>query len=121
MNCVSPLTYLIGGMATAGLANAPITCTSLELLTVNAPSGQSCVEYLSPYLHAVGGRLLNPDAVRKCELCPLAETNDVLAALGTHYGQRWRDVGFMFAYVVFNVGGAFVLYWIGRGRRGRSR
>lgn len=116
MNRVSPLTYLIGGMATAGLANAPITCTSLELLVVNAPSGQSCGEYLGPYLREVGGRLLNPDAAERCELCPLTETNDVLALLGTYYGERWRDVGFMLAYVVFNVGGAFVLYWVGRGR-----
>ena len=40
----------------------------------------------------------------------------MLAALGTYYGQRWRNVGFVLAYVVFNVGGAFVLYCVGRGR-----
>lgn len=116
MNRVSPLTYLIGGMATAGLANTPITCTSLELLEINAPSDQSCGQYLAAYLREAGGRILNPDAVGMCEFCPIAETNDVLAAVGTFYGERWRNVGLMLAYVAFNVAGAFVLHWLGRER-----
>ena len=116
MNRVSPLTYLIGGMAAAGLANTPITCTSRELLEINAPSGQSCGQYLAAYLRESGGRILNPDAVGTCEFCPIAKTNDVLAAVGTFYGERWRNVGIMLVYVVFNVAGAFVLYWLGRER-----
>ena len=74
------------------------------------------MEIISVHTSAAGSRLLKPDVLGKCEFCPLAETNDVLAALGTFYGQRWRDVGFTSVSVVFNVDGAFVLYWVGRGR-----
>jgi ATP-binding cassette, subfamily G (WHITE), member 2, PDR len=88
MNRVSPLIYLIGSMASTGLANTPIICTSLELLIINAPSPQSCGQHLAPYLREAGGRILNPDALGECEFCPIAKTNDVLASFRTLYGQR---------------------------------
>lgn len=116
MNRVSPLTYLIGGMALAGLANTSINCAPLELLIIKTPLNQTCGQYLGPYVQTFGGRILEPDLTGSCNFCPVAETNDVLAELGFSYRQRWRDVGLMFVYVIFNVAGAFVLYWLARSR-----
>ena len=118
MNRVSPLTYLIGGMAVTGLANTPIHCVPLELLVIKTPLNQTCGQYLASYIRTVGGRILDPDATENCEFCPVGETNDALAALGFLCGQRWRDVGLMLVYITFNVAVAFVLYWLARGRNG---
>jgi len=121
MNPVSPLTYLIGGMAVAGLADTSINCTPLELLTIKTPSDQTCGQYLGPYVQNFGGRVLNADVKGERLFCPVAETNDALAALGFSYGQRWRDLGFMLVYVTFNVAGAFFIYWLARSRKWRRR
>jgi len=82
-------------MPVAGLADISTICTPLELLTIKAPSDQTCGQYLGPCVQNFGGRVLNPDVKGDCLFCPVAETNDALAALGFSYGQRWRDLGFM--------------------------
>lgn len=121
MNRVSPLTYLIGGMAVAGLAGTSVTCAPLELLSIEAPSGQTCGQFLRPYIQRVGGRALNPDETGNCQFCPVAKTDVVLESLGFQYAQRWRNLGLMLVYVTFNVAGACLVYWLARGRKWRRR
>lgn len=118
MNRISPLTYLIGGMAAVGLANIPVDCAPIELLNINSPTNQTCGDYLAPYLLVAGGRILNPETMGQCNYCPVAETNDLLATLEIFYWQRWRDFGFLLVFVIFNVGGAFLFYWVARARKG---
>lgn len=121
MNRVSPLTYLIGGMAVAGLADTSVTCAPLELLSIEAPSGQTCGQFLLAYMQNSGGRVLNPEVTGTCQFCPVAKTDDVLVALGFSYAQRWRDFGLMLVYVSFNVAGAYIVYWLARGKRWKRR
>lgn len=121
MNRVSPLTYLIGGMAVAGLADTQVTCAPLELLSIEAPSGQTCDQFLRPYVQSLGGRILNPEMAGTCQFCPVAKTDDVLEALGFSYARRWRDFGLTLVYVTFNVAGACVVYWFARSRKWRRR
>ncbi|KAK7033403.1 Brefeldin A resistance protein [Favolaschia claudopus] len=47
---VSPFTYLIEGLLGQALGKHSITCSPVELLRVNPPSGQTCGEYFSPYI-----------------------------------------------------------------------
>lgn len=119
MNRVSPLTYLIGGMAVTGLADTSVACARLELLSIKPPSDQTCGQFLGPYVQHMGGRILNPEATGTCQLCPVTKTNDVLAALGFSYAQRWRDFGLMLVYITFNVAGACIVYWLARGKKWR--
>ncbi|KAI9874352.1 MAG: hypothetical protein M1830_009844 [Pleopsidium flavum] len=111
---VSPLTYLVGGMMSTGLANAEVVCSSIELLTFNSPSGQTCGDYLTEYISSAGGRVLNPDTMGQCQFCPLVETNTFLATIGVKFDNRWRDFGLQLVYIAFNICGTFVLYWLVR-------
>ncbi|KAI0838467.1 ABC-2 type transporter-domain-containing protein [Hypoxylon sp. FL0890] len=60
---VSPATYLVGAMASAGIGNTVINCSKYELLRFDSPTGQTCGQYMSEYLGYTGvsGSLINPD------------------------------------------------------------
>jgi len=110
---VSPFTYLVSSMLAVGLANTNVTCASDEFLKFSAPAGQTCATYMADYIAASGGYLQNPNAT-SCEFCRISETNVFLASVNSFYGQRWRNFGFLWAYVIFNVCGAVFLYWLAR-------
>ncbi|KAL2848368.1 ABC-2 type transporter-domain-containing protein [Aspergillus pseudoustus] len=109
---VSPLTYLISGMLSAGLARTPVTCSDVELVPVQPPSGQSCGEYLSAYMQAAGGKVYNPNATEICQFCPMVSSDAFLASVSSEYGDRWRNFGLMWVYIFFNVAAALALYWL---------
>ncbi|KAK7047753.1 Multidrug resistance protein [Paramarasmius palmivorus] len=114
MNRVSPFTYLVDGMLSTGLANAPAYCSNVEISRFDPPSGSTCGDYLANYLSATGASLANPNATSQCEVCTSTSTNSFLAAFDSDYGVRWRNFGLMWAYIVFNLFGALFLYWLAR-------
>jgi ATP-binding cassette subfamily G (WHITE) protein 2 (SNQ2) len=60
---------------------------------------------MNQYISRAGGYLTNPDATSACNFCGVRTTDDLLAAsYNVFYSHRWRNVGFMMAYIVFNVG-----------------
>ena len=111
---IAPLTYLIGGMAIAGLANSELECSPIELLHLNPPPARSCGEHMTPYISFFGGKILDPTAVRNCQFCPLFDTNAFLQSIGIDFNDRWRDLGLQFAYIGFNIGMTFFLFWLAR-------
>lgn len=76
---VSPLTYLVAGMASTGLHGRDIHCSQPELSIFNPPPGQTCQQYLAPYLSTAPGQLYNPSATQGCEYCPLSNADQYLA------------------------------------------
>ncbi|KAI6897200.1 pleiotropic drug resistance protein, ABC superfamily, partial [Hortaea werneckii] len=111
---VNPFTYLVSSLLSATLGDAPIECTESELQRFFSPKGQTCAEYLGPYLRANGGYIEDPSASDTCQYCRMRSTNDFLAGTGIEFSNRWRDWGIMCAYIVFNVGAALALYWLAR-------
>lgn len=109
---LSPFTYLISGIASVGLANAPVTCSSIELLHFSPIANQTCGEYMAPYIHSAGGYLVNSAEMADCAYCPVSDTNALLGLVGIEYGDRWRDFGIMWVYVVVDVVGALFFYWL---------
>ncbi|EWZ27859.1 hypothetical protein FOZG_18419 [Fusarium oxysporum Fo47] len=89
---VSPMTYLVGGVAVLGLSGDPIVCSHAELAVFQPPTGEICGAYMQPYLEqAALGTLLSPDATASCPYCPLAYVDQVLASSGMYYDERWRN------------------------------
>ncbi|KAG7418700.1 ATP-binding cassette transporter CGR1 [Fusarium oxysporum f. sp. raphani] len=89
---VSPMTYLVGGVAVSGLSGDPIVCSHAELAVFQPPTGEICGAYMQPYLEqAALGTLLSPDATASCPYCPLAYVDQVLARSGMYYDERWRN------------------------------
>jgi len=101
-------------MLSVGVANTVATCLDYEFLHFNPPSGQTCGQYLQKYIDAVGGSIQNPDATSQCSYCQVSDTNVFLHAVASSYSDRWRNFGIMWAYVVFNIAAALLLYWLVR-------
>ncbi|PQE26852.1 ABC transporter CDR4 protein [Rutstroemia sp. NJR-2017a BVV2] len=118
---VSPFTYLVSGMMATGLANTKVVCSSIEYLHFNPPSSKTCAQYLDPYIKLTGGYLNNPNATTDCEFCSVSDTNVFLAAVNSHYSERWRNWGILWVFIIFNVAGAIGLYWLARVPKGASK
>jgi len=93
---------------------APIVCSPQELIKFTPPTGQTCNEYMAPYLEMAGGYLVEPANIRGCEYCSASTTDALLKQFGLSYGTRWRDFGLLWAYVIFNIVVAVGLYWLVR-------
>ncbi|SPO03131.1 probable ABC1 transport protein [Cephalotrichum gorgonifer] len=118
---VSPFTYWVSSIMSTGLANADVTCTPNELVTVNPPDGQTCGQFLLAYASANDGQVLNADATSACQYCPLAHTNTFLAGINASFDNRWRDFGIGMVYIVVNIFAALALYWAVRMPRGKKK
>lgn len=112
---VSPLTYLIDGLLSTGVANVDIKCSNYELLKFSPPANMTCSEYMGPYLKATGtGYLADPTATDMCRLCPYSHTNDYLKSVSSSYHHRWRNYGIFICFIVFNYVAGIFLYWLAR-------
>ena len=115
MYYLSPFTYLVEGMLVTGLGRASVVCSEIEFNLFDPPSNLTRSQYLESYLR--GGGYLREDtinATQGCAFCSASQTDTVLAGLSTHYSNRWRDFGIMWAFVGFNVCAAIFLYWLAR-------
>ena len=111
---VSPFTYLVSAMLSVGVANTQVTCAPNELLTFDPPAGQTCYQYLEDYMVKAGGYLTNDNATTACSFCSVSDTNTALASVVSHYSDRWRNFGILWAYIAFNICGALFVYWLTR-------
>ncbi|KAE9393362.1 hypothetical protein BT96DRAFT_924054 [Gymnopus androsaceus JB14] len=116
---LSPYTYVIEGLLGQAIGRQTITCATDELVTLNPPSGQTCFDYMSTYISEAGGYLTNPNATTGCEFCSTSSTDQFLeASFNISYGHRWRNIGFLCAYVLFNIACVYAFTWFFRIRTG---
>jgi ATP-binding cassette subfamily G (WHITE) protein 2 (SNQ2) len=86
------------------IGNSEITCSAVEYVTLNPPSGQTCGSYLQPFISTVGGYLQNSDATTACQFCSTRTTDEFLGTrFNITYASRWWHLGVFAAYIVFNV------------------
>jgi len=87
-----------------------ITCSPVELVTLNPPSGHTCGQYMQNFIAFAGGYLTNPAATKGCEFCSVRTTDQFLESnFNIFYHNRWRDLGIMLAFIVFNVSVIYVI------------
>lgn len=120
---VNPFTYVTAGLLSTSLGNAPMHCAENEYLAFSAPENMTCGEFMTPYMQANGGEVVNPSArgSEQCQFCSVTWTNDYLKGVSIDFEQRWRDFGLVWAYVVFNVCAAVFLYWLCRVPKGKKK
>ncbi|KAH7382111.1 ABC-transporter [Pyrenochaeta sp. MPI-SDFR-AT-0127] len=111
---VSPLTYIVGGIAAAGLHGQPIKCSDTETSVFNPPSGFTCGAYLEPYLEEAPGQLYNPTATSQCQYCPLSDSDQFLSLSSISWNTCWRNFGIVWAYIIFNICMTITLYYVFR-------
>jgi ATP-binding cassette, subfamily G (WHITE), member 2, PDR len=117
---VNPFTYLTEGLLGAGLSRADAHCADNEWLQFAPPSNLSCGQYMAEYMSYAGGELLDSNAMTLCQFCPVTETDQLLSAVGVKYSHRWRDLGILVSFIVFNCFGAVMLYWVARVPKSRN-
>ncbi|EEY23503.1 ABC transporter [Verticillium alfalfae VaMs.102] len=113
---VSPFTYIVAGMLSVAVANTNVICADNELLSIVPPSGESCSEYLGPWMEQFGGYLTDAtiNSTSECQMCTMDKTNTFLNSLNIDYADRWRNFGIGWAFIIFNIFAALGLYWLAR-------
>lgn len=111
---VNPFTYFVEGFLGTALANAKATCDANEYLSFDAPAGSDCGKYMKNFSDQTGGFLLDPSATDKCEYCPIGTTNQFLSYVNIDFANRWRNWGFMWVFIIFNLGAAVFFFWLAR-------
>ncbi|KZS96568.1 pleiotropic drug resistance ABC transporter [Sistotremastrum niveocremeum HHB9708] len=115
---LSPFTYLIEALVTNGIGRQAIQCSSTETQIIVPPSGQTCAQYMSTYISNAGGYLSNPNDSSNCEFCSASTTDQYLVSLNMSYSHRWRNIGFLSAYIGFNIFLVFFCTYMFRVRKG---
>jgi ABC-type multidrug transport system permease subunit len=111
---VSPLTYLVSGLLSSGVANTRVICADNEFLTFKPMFNSTCFEYMKSHIESVGGYLVSNDATSNCQFCPISESNKYLETVSTYYKDRWRNFGILWVYLLFNIGASLLIYWLAR-------
>lgn len=114
MHRVSPLTYYVGGISATALHGRPIVCSDRELVSFDAPAAQTCGEYLGKFLKTAPGKLYDWNSTAQCQYCPLSSADQYLAGRDISWENRWEYYGIFWAYFVFNIFGAVLLYYLFR-------
>ncbi|QLQ78268.1 hypothetical protein HG537_0A05150 [Torulaspora globosa] len=118
----NPLTYLIDAFLALGIANVRVECSDYELIKFTPIPGQTCGQYMAPYIQMAGtGYLQDPNATDMCQFCHFSYTNDFLATVGSKYSHRWRNYGIFICFIVFNYVAAVFFYWLAREPKSRGK
>ena len=115
------LSDLVSAIASTGLSGKIVHCASNELAIMQPLPGQTCGQYLGPYASVAMGSIYNPEATSDCHYCPISTSDMFLDSVAIKYSTRWRDYGIGFAYIVFNIFMAVLLYYLIRVRRGSGK
>lgn len=103
MHRVVPNTYLIEALFINVSGGRVIKCSPRELVALVPPNGKTCGEYMHNFIQTHGGYLMNETSTTLCRLCPISNSNDFLARYDMNPDHRWRNVGILCGYIVFNV------------------
>jgi ATP-binding cassette subfamily G (WHITE) protein 2 (PDR) len=120
---ISPFTYWVSGLAATELHGRAIECSASETSTFSPPGGQTCQQYLAPYLVFAPGTLQNPNDTTDCRYCSLSNADQFLAGSNIYWSERWRNFGIVWAYVGFNIViavGTYYLFRVKRWNKGSS-
>ncbi|KAJ4287467.1 hypothetical protein N0V88_007654 [Collariella sp. IMI 366227] len=114
---VSPFTYWISGIVSTMLHARPVECSLEETLMFNPPQGMSCGDYLSPLSGKSQGTLQNPYDTEACRYCSFSVADQYMGSVDIFWGDRWRNFGIMWAYILFDIAAAIALYYVFRVRK----
>ncbi|KAG5941673.1 hypothetical protein E4U53_007373 [Claviceps sorghi] len=111
---VSPFTYWISGIVSTELHGRAIDCSENEMNVFDPPPGKTCGAYLQPLLSQGPGHLKNPEATSQCQYCGVSNADQILSGSDIFWSERLRNFGIMWAYILFNIFMAILLYYLFR-------
>ncbi|KAL0957047.1 hypothetical protein HGRIS_003146 [Hohenbuehelia grisea] len=115
---LSPFTYIIEAILGQAIGNATISCSDVEYVVLQPPSGRTCGRYMNGYISFAGGYLLDPEAAKDCRFCTTRTTDEYLATMfNINYLHHWRNFGIVMAFVAFNTSAVYMLSYIFANRK----
>lgn len=114
MYYVSPFTYWISGIVSTVLHDRPVVCSAGENLVFNPPPNTTCGEYLMPLANMAQGTLQNPYDREACRYCAFGVADQYLESVDIFWGDRWRNFGIMWGYIIFDIAVAIGVYYLFR-------
>ncbi|KAF9484261.1 pleiotropic drug resistance ABC transporter [Pholiota conissans] len=115
---LSPFTYLIEALLGQAIGKQLIECAPQELATLQPPSGLTCGNFMTEFIAIFGGYLTNPDATLGCHFCSVRTTDQWMGpSFNIFYSNHWRDFGFFWAYIVFNICAVYLMTYFVRVRK----
>ena len=118
---LSPFTWIVEGMMGNVIHDQPVQCEPKEFNVLYPPSGMSCDDYLgdfswtfdkAPPESRTGYYEQGPNGT--CRYCVMRHGEDYLQSILLDSSHRYRDIGFIIAYIAFNYGLYIFLYYIFR-------
>ena len=118
---LSPFTWIIEGMMGNVIHDQPVQCEPKEFNVLYPPSGMSCDDYLgdfswtfdkAPPESRTGYYEQGPNGT--CHYCVMRHGEDYLQSILLDSSHRYRDIGFIIAYIAFNYGLYIFLYYMFR-------
>jgi len=69
---LTPFHYLLEGIVSAVVHDQPVICTETEFARIVPPRGETCQQWIGPYINQMGGYLQDPLNTTLCEFCRFA-------------------------------------------------
>ena len=119
---LSPFTHIVEGMMGNALFKERVRCAPGEFNQIVPPAGQTCNQYLGNFTSSleeppVPGNGYYEDASGACNYCAMREGEDYLRSIMLSSENRYKDLGYLVAYIAFNYLVAFALYYLFRVHR----
>lgn len=125
---LSPFTYFLEALLGNTLDGQPVICEPAEYNTVIPPAGQNCQEYLANFSSPLNGPpsgsgyfITNAAGTpgETCSYCQYRSGSNFLTGLSADPlifdpAHRYRNIGIVLAYCIFNVLLLFGLFWLFR-------
>ncbi|AQZ16916.1 hypothetical protein BZL39_K05110 [Zygosaccharomyces parabailii] len=108
----SPYTYFIQNLVAIVLHKKPVECKKKELSYFDPPAGKTCGQYMEKFLQNSPGYISNPNATSNCGYCQVSVGDQYLEQRNVSYGNLWRNFGFYWAYIVFNMFAMVGVYYM---------
>ncbi|ORY85494.1 putative ABC transporter [Protomyces lactucae-debilis] len=109
---LTPFNYLLSAMLIFVVHDKPVRCAASEFARFAPLAGQTCQEYAGSFVQQAAGYLQDPNATDECLYCQYATGDEYAATLLVYWGDRWRNYGIFWAYVIFNILITFVFTWL---------
>ncbi|SCU98125.1 LAMI_0F13146g1_1 [Lachancea mirantina] len=109
---VSPYTYFVQNLVGLMLHDKPVRCKKRELSYFNPPAGETCGSYLKNFLDHATGYVANPNDTENCGYCVYKVGDEYLTRMGSSFSNLWRNFGFFWAYIGFNICAMLVAYYV---------
>ncbi|KAH3683876.1 hypothetical protein WICPIJ_005159, partial [Wickerhamomyces pijperi] len=111
---VSPFTYFVQTLAAILIHDKPVVCTPIELNYFKPPPGFTCEQYAGPFAKVAPGYISVVGDGSECAYCPYKIGDEFLSTVGIKYSYIWRNFGFYWVYVVFNLVAMCALFYLFR-------